>query len=80
MCNMQNAKYVQYKKYDEYDEYDKYAWYDEYVKYTKYANPFCIWTPPLEYEPPCFNITNMSNMQINMQNMNPPPICICKKI
>ncbi len=34
--------------------------------------PFAYAPSPLEYEPPCFNITNMSNMQINMQTMNPP--------
>jgi hypothetical protein len=77
---MQNMQYVEYVEYDEYawyeeyveyDEYDEYAWYDKYVKYAH---------TPLEYEPPCFNITNITNMQINMQNMNPPHFHMQKNI
>ena len=53
-------KYSKYVKYDRYVQYDKYDQYDRNVQYDKYV-------------PPPFDMTDMSNMQKNMTNLNPPP-------
>ena len=79
MQNMQYVEYVEYVEYAWYEEYVKYDEYDEYAWYDKYVNMH----PPLEYEPPCFNITDITNMQRICKlicRIWTPPIFICKKI
>jgi hypothetical protein len=73
------AKYVKYVEYGKYVQYTEYVKYDTYVEYAKYEIPIGISTPLLHMNPPCFSITNMSQICKICAEYEPPLFLYAKK-